>query len=62
MGLRNTTNNRRCLSSQRLMNPILVVAIPKGFKFSFQVVRIPNKEMIQVFTTNRSNQSLNEGM
>ena len=62
MSLRNTANNRRCISGQRLMNSILVVVFPIGFKFSLQVVRIPNEEMIQVFTTNRSNQSFNEGM
>ena len=44
------------------MNPILVVVLPKGLEFSLKVMRIPKKDVIQVFTTNRSNQSLNEGM
>jgi len=44
------------------MNPILVVVFPKGLQFPLQVVRIPKKDVIQIFTTNRSNQSLNEWM
>ena len=62
LSLRNAANNCWCISAQRLMNPLLVVVFPKGLKFPLQVVRIPKKDVIQVFTTNRSNQSLNKWM
>jgi hypothetical protein len=44
------------------MNLILVVVLPKGLKFSLKVVCMPKKDVIQVCTPNRSNQSFNEGM
>jgi hypothetical protein len=62
LSLRCTVNHRWCFASQRLMNSILVVVLSKGLKFSLKVVSMPKKDVILVFTPNRSNQSFNEGM
>jgi hypothetical protein len=44
------------------MNPIPVVVVLKGRKFSFQITGIPEKEMIEVFSSNGANQSFNKRM
>ncbi len=44
------------------MNPLLVVVLPEGIKFSLKVGSIPKKEAIKVLTPNRTNQSLDERM
>jgi len=43
------------------MNPIQVVILPEVHKFSLKVLSIPEEDVIKVFTTNCSDQSLNEG-
>ena len=47
---------------QRLMNTVLVVVEQERVEFSFKVRRIPKEGVVKVFTTNRSDQSLNKGM
>jgi hypothetical protein len=44
------------------MNPITVVVMPEVCKFSLKVLSIPKEGVIKVFTTNGSNESLNEGV
>lgn len=44
------------------MNSILVVVLPKVHKLSLKVVSILKEDVVKVFTTNRPDQSLNEGM
>ena len=46
----------------RLMNPLLVIVLSIGIKFSLKIGSIPEKEAIKVLTPNRTNQSFNERM
>jgi hypothetical protein len=39
-----------------------VVILSKFFQLSLQIAGIPEERMVKVFTTNRSDQSLNKGM
>jgi len=47
---------------QRLMNTVLVVVAHERVEFSLKVLSIPKEGVVKVFTTNRSDQSLNKGM
>jgi hypothetical protein len=60
LSLRCTVNYRWCFASQRLMNPILVVVLSTGLKFSLKVVCMPKKGCDPGIHPNRSNQSFNE--
>jgi hypothetical protein len=42
------------------MNPVLVVVVFKDREFSLQVTGIPEKELVEVFLANGSDQSSNE--
>ena len=44
------------------MNPLLVVVLSEGIKFSLKVGSIPEKEAIKVLTPNRTNQSFDKWM
>jgi hypothetical protein len=44
------------------MNPSLVVVLPEVNEFPFKVQSIPEEDVVKVFTTNGSDESLNEGM
>ena len=44
------------------MNPIPVVVLPEVHEFSLKVLSIPEEDVVKVFTTNGSDESLNEGM
>ena len=44
------------------MNPLLVVVLSEGIKFSLKVGSIPEKEAVKVLTPNRTNQLLDEWM
>jgi len=44
------------------MNPIPVVVLPEVHEFSPKVLSIPEEDPVKVFTTNGSDESLNEGM
>jgi len=44
------------------MNPIPVVILPEVQEFSLKVLSIPKEDVIKVFTTNGSDEPLNEGM
>jgi len=44
------------------MNPIVVVILLELYEFSLKVLSIPKEDVIKVFTTNGSDESLNEGM
>lgn len=57
-----TTNDRWGISVQRMMNPVPIVIALEASEFSFKVVNIPEEDVIEVFTTNCSYQSLHEGM
>ncbi len=57
-----TSHTGRYLAAQRLMGPILVVVAPEQRELSFKILRIPEQRVIEVFTTNRSDQSLNKGV
>jgi len=50
------------VSVQRLMNTVLVVVVHERVEFSFKILGIPEEDMVQEFTTNRSDQSLHKGM
>jgi len=45
-----------------MMNPVPIVIALEVSEFSFKVVNIPEEDVIEVFTTNCSYQSLHEGM
>ena len=47
---------------QRLMNTVLVVVLYERVEFSLKILSIPKEGVVKVFTTNRSDQSLNKGM
>jgi hypothetical protein len=53
-----TTNDRWGISVQRMMNPVPIVIALEVSEFSFKVVNIPEEDVIEVFTTNCSYQSL----
>ncbi len=57
-----TTNFIRRVPVQRLMNTVLVVVVHERIEFSFKILRIPEEDLVKVFTTNGSDQSLNKGM
>ncbi len=44
------------------MNTFMVVILLERVEFSFKILSIPKENTVKVFTPNRSNQSLNEGM
>jgi hypothetical protein len=44
------------------MNTVLVVVLHERVEFSLKVLSIPKEGVVKVFTTNLSDQSLNEGM
>jgi len=50
------------IAVQRLMGPVLVVVALELCKFSLKILRVPEQRVIEVFTTNRSDQSRNKGM
>jgi len=44
------------------MGSVLIVVAPELCKFSLKILRIPEQRVIEVFTTDRSDQTLNEGV
>ena len=44
------------------MSPVLIVVLPEITEFLFKILSIPKENVVKVFTTNRSDQSLNKGM
>ncbi len=52
----------RYRATEPSVNAVPVVVLPKVHEFSLKVANIPKEGAVRVFTTNRSNQSLNEGM
>jgi len=40
------------------MNPIPIVVLPEAHEFSLKVLSIPKEDVIKVFTTNGSDESL----
>ncbi len=49
-------------ASEPSANTVPVVVLSELHEFSIKVASIPKVDTVKVFTTNRSNQSLNEGM
>jgi hypothetical protein len=48
------TNNRRRISAQGLMNPIVVVILLEVHEFSLKVLSIQKEDVAKVFSTNGS--------
>jgi hypothetical protein len=57
-----TANFIGCVTVQGLMNTVLDVVLYERVEFSLKVLSIPKEGVVKVFTTNRSDQSLNKGM
>jgi hypothetical protein len=44
------------------MNTVLVVVVHERIEFPFKVLNIPKEDVLKVFTTNRSDESITAGI
>ena len=57
-----TADFGRRVTAQRCMCTRRIVVLPKVHEFPFKVSSVPEEVMVKVFTTNGSDESLNEGV